>query len=125
MFLYGCLCNQRNVQRPESRVQHLESSVQSPASSVQRPASRVQRPESSVQSPASRVQRPESSVQLFVQSPGIPVCLFYITLQTTVNAKESVDDQKSSHKILGYSYIVSIAKLASKKNWSLNLFTNF
>ena len=49
MFLYGCLCNQRNIQCPGS-------SVQSLASSVQRPESRVQRPEPSVQSPGSRVQ---------------------------------------------------------------------
>ena len=56
VFLYDCLCNQRNVQSPASR--------------VQRPESSIQRPESSVQSPASRVQRPESSVQLLRPEPG-------------------------------------------------------
>ena len=44
VFLYGCLCNQRNVQSPASRVQRPESSVQSPASRLQHPTlvSRVQ-----------------------------------------------------------------------------------
>ena len=44
MFLYGCLCNQRKVRSPASRVQRPQSTVQSPASSVQRPTlvSRVQ-----------------------------------------------------------------------------------
>ena len=72
MFLYGCLCNQRNVQSPASRVQSPASSAQGLASRVQRPESRVQRSESSVQCPASRVQRPASNS--WVQSPGIPVC---------------------------------------------------
>ena len=76
------------VQRPASRVQLPESSVQSPASRVQSPESRVQRPESRVQLPESSVQSPESSVQSpasnsCVQSPGIPVCLLYMTKHTT------------------------------------------
>ena len=61
---------QFSIKRPESKVQHPESTIQSPPSRVQHlesciqsPTSRFQRLELSVQSPASRVQHPESSVQ--------------------------------------------------------------
>ena len=83
-----------SAQSPTSSVKSPESSAQSPASSVQSLVSRVRRrgfrlkrPESSVQSPASRVQRPKSSVQSpansCIQSPGIPVCLTFKTLEPT------------------------------------------
>ena len=70
------------VQSPEFSVQSPASRVQRPESSVQSPASRVRRPESGVQSPAFRVQRPGSSIHSpasssCVQSPGVPVCLFF------------------------------------------------
>ena len=63
VFLYGCLCNQRNVQSPASRVQRPDSRVQRPASRIQHPECSVKSPESRVQSSASRVQSPASSVQ--------------------------------------------------------------
>ena len=63
VFLYSCLCNQRNVQSPASRVQRPESSIQSPASRVQRAEFSVQNPASRVQFPESRVQRADSRVQ--------------------------------------------------------------
>ena len=73
------------VEHSMSGVQRRQCNIQGSGSSVQSPASKVQRPASRVQSPASRAQLSESNVQSptsnsCVQSPGIPVCLFYLLL---------------------------------------------
>ena len=80
-------------------VHDLAFSLHSLTPCIQSPASRIQGPASSVQSPVSRVQRPESSIQspvsnTCVQSPGIPVCHYWMCIGASILRKRSEIETK-------------------------------